>query len=363
MTMRRLALLKQEETKDADAQSETVLASYERVSAWIDRRERLVKRSQEIQGSNDTEIAANLRHQALALQPAIDDLEQQLLSLRNEQRILKKEAEEVENRVQAKMSSYTRNLDMLDKDAKDFLGAMQPADATWTLFSRESKEEEPFWTLPAGRRTLDMAKDVLEREKQVFETRHDQIETEREALEEGAVVWKDAVKDIEGFERLLREEMKQISRSQGKQPDSSSSEDGLQHLLTEMSDILQQLESRLKLAETRGWKLLIAALGAELDAFRKGREVLESLAAATNGDERPLVDPENGTDTISSVIHSPGKALRPRKDDDQGREIRDLDHAFEDSHPFASHSVEDTDTDDDGPDPELLITRHDTDDE
>ncbi|KAF2151936.1 hypothetical protein K461DRAFT_269027 [Myriangium duriaei CBS 260.36] len=364
MTMRRLALLKMEETKEADVCAETATASYEQVQLWTDRRAKLLARTQDIQSGSDAKAATELRDQAGALQPEIDDLEQKLLTLRNEQRKLRREAEDVENRVQAKMSSYTRNLEALDRDVQEFLRSMQPVDTTSTLFSNDVEEEEPFWYLPAKRRTLEMAREVLEKEKKAAETKQELVETEREALEEGAIVWRDAIRDVEGFERALRVEMRGLSPSRGQHPSRSENpEQRLQDLFTNMGEVAVQLESKLKLAETRGWKLLIAAVGAELDAFQKGRAVLEeTLLASRSGRESPASGGEDEEGGVNSVIHSPPPAARVTSDSDRGHKIRELDRAFEARHALEANGLEDPE-EDDGPDPELLISHHDTDTE
>ncbi|GAM88444.1 hypothetical protein ANO11243_064770 [Dothideomycetidae sp. 11243] len=361
MTMRRLALLKAEEMKDADARADVLTASFEQAQTWTDRRKKLVDRAQEIQGGTDAETAAELRDQASALQPEIEELEQRLLTLRNEQRKLRRLAEDVENRVQAKMSTYTRNLEALDRDVDEYLRDMQPPDASITLFSRDASDEEPFWSLPKKRRTLEMAREVLEREKKVAETKQDVIETEREALEEGAIVWKDAVRDVEDFEKALREEMRNLSPSRkSRSPGSTSPVQKLQDLLAKMADVAVQLESKLRLAESRGWKLLIAAVGAELDAFQQGRGVLEAtLSAVKGGTNSPLFDGEE--EGVKSVIHSP-----PPRHKDGGSEpdqkARSPDRAFVRRYPSARDQRENAslddhdDDDDDGPDPELLIS-------
>lgn len=360
MTMRRLALLKSEEAKDVDAGAESVTASFQQTQVWSDRRSRLISRTEEIRTGKEAQVAAEIREQATSLQPRIDELEQELLTLRNEQRKLRKEAEDVENRVQAKMSSYTRALEALDRDVQEFLQSMLPADPTTTMFSNDDEhEEEPFWTLSTKRRTLGMARDVLEKEKQAAETKLALVETEREALEEGAAIWQEVLRLVEGFEKSLREEMRTFSPSDAAQQTrgAGSPERRLHDVLHRMDEVSSELERKLKFAEGRGWKLLMAAIGAELHAFQKGRGVLEeTLGISQRGGGSPSFDGED--QGVNSVIHSP-QTRAMNADGDDGRQIRDLDREFEGRHPLDGGSSDGDDEEDDGPDPELLISHHD----
>ncbi|KAA6407512.1 MAG: hypothetical protein FRX48_08755 [Lasallia pustulata] len=52
-----------------------------------------------------------------------------------------------------------------------------------------------------------------------------------------------------------------------------------------MDRAIGALEERVRLARTRGWKLLVCAVGAELEAFRQGREVLRAALDAAGGEE------------------------------------------------------------------------------
>lgn len=116
-----------------------------------------------------------------------------------------------------------------------------------------------------------------------------------------------------------------------------------------------ELESKHKLAETRSWKLLVAAIGAELEAFLKGKQILEAALASVDGDTSS--DEHRGASNSSG--HLEGAQTPKGSKHDDGEAIRDLDKAFASKHPTAS--ISDTDTEDDGPDPELLVSHQDTD--
>ncbi|KAH0149636.1 hypothetical protein KCU90_g16510, partial [Aureobasidium melanogenum] len=128
-------------------------------------------------------------------------------------------------------------------------------------------------------------------------------------------------------------------------------------LLTMLEQTTTELESKHKLAETRSWKLLVAAIGAELEAFLKGKQILEA-ALASAVDETSLEEAK-GVSGSSGQLEG-AQTPRGSKHDD-GEAIRDLDKAFAAKRP--TRSISDTDTEDDGPDPELLISHQDTDTE
>lgn len=359
--MRRLALLKAEEAKDIDMSAEVAFASVEQLQAWKERRSKLLDRVGVIDSGPEAQRAIELRQQAEHLQPEIHELEMKLAELRNQQRRLRKEASDVETRVQTKLSSYTRNLDVLEKEIKDFLRDMQPSEASSTMFSNDATEEEPFWTLPIKRRTLDMALEISTKEKDAVESRQDLVETEREALEEGAVVWRDVLRDVEAFERLLKVELGSTPPSDGvrgrqKSPSNQSHSD----LLKTMAETIKLVESKLRLAEARGWKLLIAAIGAELDAFKQGKAVLEDMLGVTEpSNVHSLPDNTTNGNVYDGDVGSSTNVGSPFKEGSTlskaGDAIHDLDHHFERA-TVHEHNDHDSYDEDDGPDPELLIS-------
>ncbi|TKX18372.1 hypothetical protein C1H76_9160 [Elsinoe australis] len=351
-TMRRLAALKDEEIAETATVAEGAAASHEQLLHWAERREKLRVRTEEIASGPDVDAAKELRDKAEGMQPEIMELEDRLAKLRNEQRRLRREAEEVQNRVEAKLSGYTRGLEELEREVRDFVGELRPVDGE-VLFDGQGAEGEDanvFWQLAPKRRTLEMATEVVGKERERVEGRLELVETEREALVEGATVWKDVVRLVEDFERNLREDMKSIGSEGG-------SSERLRDTLTTMDETVQHLESQVKLAETKGWKLLIAAIGAELDAFVKGRDVLQQALGVIEGPRYQTLfdgmdDEEQGS---NSVIRSPLASRKDDQDSHDGR-IEELDHAF--AQRQSGDRLHDTDEDDDGPDPELMISHH-----
>ncbi|KAJ9627074.1 hypothetical protein H2203_003535 [Taxawa tesnikishii (nom. ined.)] len=378
-TIRKLALLKAQEAQYLDPDVEECNAMLDQISAWEHKRDGLDKATQKIRSGQQSGKASRLRKEANEMQDEINAMEARLAELKQHQRKLRRQAEEVENTVQARLSSYTSSMSMLEADIMRFLQTAKPerlsADAR---FGAGRGQNEVFWQLPPGRRTLEMAKETWEGERNTLVRKQEEIEAEQEALQDGAVVWKDVVKDVSEFEMKLREEMAGLSRPGNHNKDldnqdygtgdrdvdghDGSSSGGVNDILALLDQTTRQLESKFKLAETRNWRLLMCAIGAELDAFRKGRQILEDALgiAAENGDEEAARSAFLSRQSASSPSHVPATEHSTREDS-SGDEIRGLDQAFNGRR--HGNGVSDTETEDDGPDPELLISHQDTDTE
>lgn len=355
-TIRRLALLKAQESDYMMPDVEECTAIVTQIEAWGKKRQGLRERTSQIEAGTDNQRASELRNEADNMQHEINETEARLSQLKTQQRRLRREAQEVDNTVQAKLSSYDSSLVMLEKNIRGFLedGALSRLSTRQGLAS--NGEPDVFWTLPLGKRTLDMAQTAFTKEKDALLSRQQAIETDREALEDGAIVWKDVVKEVSEFERRLREDMGRLSHANTAPPALAVAEEttsNMGELLSHLDGTTTQLESKYKLAESRKWKLLVAAIGAELEAFLKGKQILESaLKAAT--------DTENSEPLVSANIESldinQEQRKIPREVGNGGEAIHDLDQAFDG--PQRGHAASDTDTEDDGPDPELLISHH-----
>jgi hypothetical protein len=123
----------------------------------------------------------------------------------------------------------------------------------------------------------------------------------------------------------------------------------LRELLVQMGTVIEDLQAKSRQAEEKNWKLLIAAIGAELDALEQGKHILETVLGETQSEPEPVSVDEDARDDIAI------------SDLDSGDEIRGLDKSFETARRRASNDAR-GDTDDE-PDPELLFSRQDTDTE
>lgn len=355
-TIRRLALLKAQELEYLMPDVEECTAIAERLDAWGKKHQALRERTSQIAAGTENQRAAELRTEADNMQNEINEAEARLAQLKIQQRKLRREAQGVENTVQAKLSSYDSSLAMLEKNIRGFLEDVNLDRQSTRQGLVANGESDTFWRLPRGKRTLDLAQTAFKKEKEALLGRQQAIATEREALEDGAIVWKDVVKEVSEFERSLREDMAKLSNGSTSSSDNSEqASDGIGELLTHLDGTTTQLESKYKLAESRNWKLLVAAIGAELEAFLKGKQILErALRAATDVEPCESLVAEDGKSRTSVVDRS-----NTPRGGNGGEAIHELDQAFDGER--HEHVVSDTDTDDDGPDPELLISHQDTD--
>jgi len=348
-TIRRLAQLKAQESQYLAPNLDHFTSVVAQLDAWQGKSHALQSRASQIRSGNDRKRALDLYKQADDMQTDIDDLEARLAKLKSDQRRLRTEAQEIENTVDARLTSYTTSLALVEESIQSFL--RDDTSNHWTAIVNVA-DMDRFWQSPPQSRTLESAKDVFVQERNSLLEKRRNNDTEREALEEGALVWKDTVKQVSTFERTLAKAMSQVSRQPQSQFDSPAE---TKELLTMLEQTTTELEGKHKLAEARSWKLLVAAIGAELEAFLKGKQILEAALASVDGDSS--LDEQRGASSSSG--HLEGAQTPKGSKHDDGEAIRDLDKAFAAKRPTAS--ISDTDTEDDGPDPELLVSHQDTD--
>ena len=343
-----LSLVKDEELRGIDDEVRDREQTLEQIDDWEKKRVGLQEAAKSVDENEDTVRVQRLKQEADMLQTEINHVELQLAEMKARHRKLLRQATAVENSVQAKLASYTSSLRILEEDVQKFL-SLRPTENSPRPEYRDGQTS--MWQLPGKRRTLEMARKHWNEEREsVLEQRED-VQHEKHALDEGAAVWKDVVTQITEFERSLRTEM-------SRQPATSSNSAAawgdpdvpqadvsqrLQEVLQLMERLTDTLESKVELAKDRNWNLLIAAIGAELDALRQGRQLLEGVLKSNEGQSAALIDTsQNGGPTSNS-----------------GDEIHELDKSFE----TARRRMSDGTESEDDPDPELLFSRQDTDTE
>lgn len=365
--MRRLALLKAQEFDHLSPEVEDCEAVVTQLDVWEQKRGRLEERTRQIHEGHEHARAKELRVKADDMQNEINDLEARLAHMKTQQRRLRREATEVENEVKAKLTSYTASLSMLDQQTKDFITDLQMHKGAHT-----STRPDPASV------TIEATRQAFRHERTQLKRRQASIEKEKEALEEGAIMWKDVVRDVSEFERQLREDMARLgtNKTNGKLREegtgmvddndtSGTPTSDIEGLLAKLDQTTTQLEAKYKYAQTRDWKLLVAAIGAELEAFLKGKDILEAALEASAVDVRLPAErgaSELSTQSVYDDFRTPRSSIIHHVDD--GEAINDLDQAFE-ARKSSNTASTTSDTDEsDGPDPELLIShQQDTDTE
>jgi len=348
-TMLALSSVKDGELRSMDMGAREKEDTLARIDEWEQKRDGLQAATRHVDESEETIRAQRLRQEAGSLQEEINTVALQLSDMRSRHGKLLKQVAAVENSVQAKLATYTSSLSMLETDVQRFL-SLQPEAVELTSVTREFGKSR-MWQVAPKRRTLAMARKQWSEDRDAVLQQQQSVEQEKAALDEGAAIWKDVVASVTDFERSLKDEMSTMSMSSShsawKDPPPLQAEgpqDRLRRLLQRLDTVIQNLEASYETAEQRGWKLLIAAIGAELDALRQGKQILNGLLGI-DSERQDLVDAEE---------HTSGDPIA-----DGGDAIDRLDDSFEPARTAASRRPVSDGEDD--PDPELLFSRPDLD--
>ncbi|KAJ4286262.1 hypothetical protein N0V90_013296 [Kalmusia sp. IMI 367209] len=334
--IQQLASVKAEELDYLDEDLKDLHDIVGQTDTWTKKRARLEKKIRDIEGESTASRTQALRTEASKLEQEIRQKEVELAQLKARHSRVLEELSNSENSVEARLSSYKTSLAILDKDVASFLA--RPPDTNHVPLSAS-----PFLSLPPRRRTLEMGHDYWHEEHMRLTYKCEEVDIERAALDEGAVLWNDVVKKVVSFESTLQESMQQTGRAGSLTP---------LRMIAKMDATIKYLEEKVEFVKAREWNLLFLAIGAELEAFKQGKAMLEE-ALGVKKDKRvkekvveQLVDtddthPESDEEEVSRsairITRSPPKpAMSPRKP------------TF-------------FDTDNEDPDPELMISHQDTD--
>ncbi|KAI9654154.1 MAG: hypothetical protein M1831_005508 [Alyxoria varia] len=311
-TMKQLARLKEEEEVYLQQQSEEVVVQTYRIEQWEEKQKGLDAEIESMEQDHDGAQVKSLMEELDTLQNEINATEATLSELRSQQRTAHLKLSRLRNSVESKSSSFKASRSMLDSEIQRFL-ASRPMEVF-----QPTEEERAYLSLPQSRRTLEMAKDYFMSVKERSSQSQEAAKLEREALRDGATRWKTAVNEVIEFEDRLKQEMKRQTseRSPGDIEENSDvwqapKEPGFGALRRDMESISKKLESELTHAQEKGWGLLICCLGAELEAFKQGSELLQhslpsseseqvSLSTLSLGAEKRQHTEHGGLDTIQS---------------------------------------------------------------
>ncbi|OQO08634.1 hypothetical protein B0A48_06504 [Cryoendolithus antarcticus] len=341
-TMLALANVKVDELHGIDEELQTNAKDSAQLEQWEQKRHGLQAATAEAGASADTTRVQRLRDEADKLQSGIRDVELQLADMRSRHRKLIRRMEEAENEVQAKMSSYRQSMELLENDVQQFL-ARKPTAVVSRPGSRDGQAS--VWELPTKRRTLELAKEQLHADREAQELERRRVQRERQALEDGAALWKEVAATVTALEKRIRGDMSSSlddpDRAWDEAPDAAPTAK-MRDLLQAVDGATVSLQTRLEDAEVKNWRLLVVAIGAELEALRQGRTIL-SQALGEAKDPRP--DPE-----------SPNSPIQQLKEDSGDDKILELDKSFETAR---KQSLSNGETDDEI-DPELLFSQQDS---
>lgn len=330
--IQQLASVKAEELGILDEGLRNLQYNVERTEAWTQKRARLEAKIMGIESEDAGAKTQALQTEASGLKQEIRQKEEELWALKRRHRRVLDELANTENSKEAKLSSYRTSLSMLDKEVSAFL--TRPPSMNHTPLSNS-----PFPTLPTNRRTLDMAHEYWEDEYTRLAEKCEEVDVERAALEEGSLLWNDTVKKVADYEASLQRYMHNVSKNGAADP---------ARLLDQMDATISFLDEKLEHASARSWNLLTCAIGAELEAFRQGRDLLhEALGVKRKGKEK----------ATSSLVEL--EDFRPPPDEMTGSAIR-IGRSPPKPAPITPTLFE-NDSSNDDPDPELMISHQDTD--
>ncbi|KAI2708490.1 hypothetical protein CBS147332_6551 [Penicillium roqueforti] len=259
------------------------------IQSFLSRRNGLEDAITTIHGDEESRRSKQLEQEARNLETDIHELETRLYEMKAKHRHLANEISHINNSVDAKLSSYTQSLSLLDSDIRNYLRdpPIQPLS--------QSSGESTFHSLNPKRRTLDMAQEHWNTEQVGLHSRQQQVDAEILALEEGGGIWKQVVSAVTGFEKRLQANMRHYVEMTTPTTESEVStptgyKDGLvRSILDDLKSTTHRVESHLELAEDKDWKLLVCCIAAELEALREARGLLlPAFGLPVHEDDAPL---------------------------------------------------------------------------
>jgi hypothetical protein len=331
--VRQLASVRAEELDLLDEDLKELQITVEKTEAWAQKRTRLEEKITDIEGEDAGSKTRSLQTEASKLEQEIRQKEEELWALKRRHRRVLDDLADTENSVEARLSSYKTSLSLLDREVSSFLA--RPPNMNHVPLS-----STPFLSLPVKRRTLEMAHEFWQDEYTRLAEKCEELDTDRGALDEGAVMWSDVVKKVAEYETTLQGFMQQAGRSNTPDPT---------RLLDQMDATISYLEEKLELATSRAWNLLVCAIGAELEAFMQGKTVLEEALGVKR----------KGKEKVTKSLLDYDEPAFERREEMTGSAIRISRSPPKPSLPKPNLY----DTDDEDPDPELMISHHDTDDD
>lgn len=203
---------------------------------------RLRKQIEEVNNSTSVSEADELRTEAAGVMNQIQGVRQQLAELEGRYAAIQAKLRERDSAVESRSAPYKSSLEAVTKRLSSFLS-------------------EHFQSSPTA------ATETWETEAEEYTSKMDSAEKEREALDDGQALWSEVLEAVSGFEDLLRETLRNA--------DGKTREESGRIIRTHIERVTKELEDMTARAESEGWNLLVAAIGAELQAFKEAGEVLK----------------------------------------------------------------------------------------
>ncbi|KAL8849705.1 MAG: hypothetical protein Q9221_005315 [Calogaya cf. arnoldii] len=326
-----LHALKQQNADIVAADLDRARDEGKRVTVIRTKRTRLEATIRELEAEPESLELDKLAIEEESLGHEIQGLENRLMELRARREDVRRRLQEGRNRREARVSSWRGSLEILAREEGEVVGrklALVEGTGKGKGKGKEGGKGESVWDLPIKRRTLAMVGEFHERESEALKRRLEGVELESRALEEGGRVWEDVVGEVGMVERMLEGEMKGLADS-GNGDGSDGEErriDGMKRVLKTMARVRETVGAKLKMAEEKGWNLLVVCVGAELEALMEGEEVLRSVLEVQGGSEHSQrdvgMDGVNGSSRGAEQQMTGAKSMvEDTEDDEPGPEL------------------------------------------
>ncbi|KAL3436944.1 hypothetical protein BDV09DRAFT_164087 [Aspergillus tetrazonus] len=344
-SMQDLMQLREEEREILASRQEEINYGLTDIETFNTKQSKLEQAIAAINENMETQRTRELRAESTRLEQEIHELENKLAQMKARHRHVVEELAQVENSVEAKLSSYKASLSLLESDVRRFL-ASPPVTP-----SARGTAGENFYSLKPNRRTLEMAQEHWRLEQSVLQHRQEEVNAEIEALEDGCDVWKRVVKVISGFEKRLRANMRRSIQDQEEPLQDKNAAHSKGNLAQAIMEDLEQttdlVERNLDHAQSKDWKLLVCCISAELEALREARVMLLSMFDNTEDVNPPTAYGDPGKPHKSSDGDSHGDPLGVDNPEPPADLLQDMN----------SQSPGDakSETEDDEPDPAWLL--------
>ncbi|RYC61632.1 hypothetical protein CHU98_g4582 [Xylaria longipes] len=293
-------------------------AALSRLRNLSTKRKSIVAEMKAIESDRDQPLKNDIKkmeHQHRTVCDDILKLEERLRDLKRTKTKLETRIAEAKSARDSELSGYKGALNECDKRIGDIMSypevsvleieGLMAQDADLRALVGQHISGFEFLSLRPERRTLPMAKDWWEGEVQVLELRKVAVDRERAALDEGTQLWQDMLGRLEEHDRHLKSTFDVMSDySSTKQQQQTSKFNDLGEILKRQyamcKELTRELEQLYEYTEAQGWKLLVTALGAEINYFHGLRAQLGDTLRFV-GWADGVVTPRSGTSTRSRV--------------------------------------------------------------
>lgn len=311
-TMSKLSVVKKQQAHRSGENLDLINAHNARLEGWQKRENQLKDTIDSMRHDRRDEEARKLLDEEDSLQEQINAMERKLAELRAQQQTLRRRRSNLQNATQANASSYEASLSLLMKEKDEFLRRPSP-----DLKSILESVDAPVLRTHANRRTLAQISAALKDAEQAEITRRDEAQVEQKALHAGNQIWLDSVRRVDHMEAAVKSGLAKLTSAK---PDHNDASRGAEQLLATLNDEFQGLQKLYDMAEDRGWSLLVCCIGAELEAMKRGCDIIErTLLLVHKGSphEPGIEDAEDAHDNTSAISRSDDGGTRDHETDPQ----------------------------------------------